>query len=303
VVTSSASLGAPVVPILKATVMTSLEKVAALTALLVAGSVLIYQHRLAATARTETAVLTQQIQILQERKSTAEQAGIAVRTALARAEVHSTALDSSELLKLRSQVAIARRERDKAPVARDPMSTAVRDLVGRVELLKTRFQHWPGKPTPELPLLAEKDWELQAAKDDLTTEEGIRKAMSELRLKAKRKFADQIRQAYEQFLKANNSAPPTDPEMLRPFLETASAELLGGYEVAKPGSVKPPGATPESKAADMWALVEKGSFTADGKPIQDGTNLSDAEHDYYVVIARNGPYWYNAAPAHPTTNQ
>ena len=205
-----------------------LEKVAALTALFVAGSVLTFQHRLGATARADTAVLTQQLQILHERKSAAEQARDAARTELAAAQAREPFADGdrSKLLKLRSQLSMVRRERDNARPANDPMSKAVGDLVGRVELLKSRFQHWPGKVTPELLLLAEKDWELQAAKDDLKTEEDIRKAMSELRLKAKLKFADQIRQAYEQFLKANNNLPPTDPEMLRPFLQPESAELL-----------------------------------------------------------------------------
>jgi hypothetical protein len=80
---------------------------------------------------------------------------------------------------------------------------------------------------------------------------------------------------------------------LMPYLKSPADSWLEGYDIAKPGWVHPPSpSSPNSERAETWAIVEKGSFTPDGIPIRDGSNLADPDNDMYVVIYRGGAYGY-----------
>ena len=62
---------------------------------------------------------------------------------------------------------------------------------------------------------------------------------------------------------------------------------LPNYEIAPPGSVKPPQpSSPNSERAETWALVEKGSLKA------DKSGLADPEYDMHIVIYDGGYYGY-----------
>jgi hypothetical protein len=77
------------------------------------------------------------------------------------------------------------------------------------------------------------------------------------------------------------------------FLKPPSDSILNGYEIAEPGWVHPPQPTsPNSKNAETWALVMKGSFTRNGTAIRDGSYLADPEKDMTVVVYNGGYYGY-----------
>jgi hypothetical protein len=72
---------------------------------------------------------------------------------------------------------------------------------------------------------------------------------------------------------------------------------LDGYDIAEPGWVHPPQPnSPKSENAESWALIAKGSFTADGKAVRDGSYEADPEYDMTIVIYQGGWYGYKSSP-------
>ena len=163
----------------------------------------------------------------------------------------------------------------------------------RVKTLKQRFEEWPGRKTPELKLLGEQDWLNEAAIHKLDSDEDARQAMSNLRWKAKNEFSDLVNKALAQFTKDNNQRLPTDPAELAQYLESPANACLANWQVAQPGWVHPPQPNgPNSEKAEVWALIEKGSFTPDGVAIRDGSYVADPNFDMTVVIYQGGCYAY-----------
>ena len=206
--------------------------------------------------------------------------------------------NATELLKLRGEVTQLQSEsrqnaQEKIKNENDSDELAAQAWVERVKLLKHRFGQWTGKPTPELQLLSEQDWLNEAANHDLTNDDVTQQAMADLRYTAKGKFADVINQALSEFAKSNNGQLPSDLSELKPYLQPPSNSILDGYEIAKPGWVHPPQPnSPNSKNAETWALVMKGSFTPDGIAIRNGSYLADPNYDMTVVIYNAGYYGY-----------
>lgn len=202
---------------------------------------------------------------------------------------------SNEASRLRSEVARLRdqlRQQQGTVNLSDPIFAAAKALATRVTVLHDRFDRWPGKQTPELQLLADQDWFEQALKQPLDTDAACRAAMGELRTRAKDRFADVVKEALENYAKANNDKLPTDLSQLSPYLNPPADACLAGYEIAKPGWVKVPKPnSPNAELAETWAIIEKGSLGADGKQIEDG-GLSDPEYDMHVVIYRGGHFGY-----------
>jgi RNA polymerase sigma factor (sigma-70 family) len=284
----------------KAIVMTTLQKTLITAALAAAVGAGIYEARQASTLETQVqklqkqqAPLAEQIQQLTKARDDATRQLAALRD-----DNERLSRNTAELLKLRSEVASLRNEsrqlaQRKTGDANDPTAIAAQTWLSRVKLLKQRFDQWPRKKTPELQLLNEQDWLNEAAKRDLDSDTACREAMGKLRWTAKQKFATAVNEALEQFAKSNNEQLPSDPTQLIPFLKPPLDSILEGYEIAKPGSVHPPQPNaPESVRAETWALVEKGNFTPEGIPVQDGSNLSDPDYDMYMVIYRGSHYGY-----------
>jgi hypothetical protein len=284
----------------KAIAMTTLQKTTVAAIVIVLTGAGIYETRRAADATGEAQALlqnqrplTEQIQQLQrDRDETTRQ------LALLRQQNESLNRDTAELLRLRSEVGRLRDEsrqlaKGRTRDAGNPTAIAAQAWVNRVKVLRERFDQWSGKKTPELQLLNEQDWLNEAAKDELDSDAACREAMGRLRWTAKSRFASSVKDALEQFAKANNEQLPAAPSQLMPFLEPPADSILEGYEIAKPGSVHPPQPnSPESVKAQTWALVEKGSFTSDGTPVSDGSHLSDPDYDMSIVIYRGGYYGY-----------
>jgi len=283
----------------KAIVMTTTQKALVTVALAAAIGTGIYEARQVSAARTEIQKLKQQRDLLTDQleEMTRERAEAAKQLAALRDANERPNRDAGELLRLRAEVARLRNDsaqaaQIKTQAANDPTALAAQAWLGRVNLLKQRFEQWPGKKTPELQLLNEQDW-LKETSREFDSDAACREAMSRLRYNAKAKFAQIVNEGIEQFAKANNEQLPSDLSELARYLTPPADSFLEGYQIAKPGWVKPPQPnSPNSERAKTWAIVEKGSFSADGIPIRDGSNLADAEYDMYVVIYRgNGGYY------------
>jgi hypothetical protein len=284
----------------KTIAMTTLQKTLIATALVVATGTGIYEVREASNLRKKIQslqegqlLLTEQIQRLQN-----EREDFARQLAALRDENERLNSNTSELLKLRSEVTGLRNEsrrltRENTGDANDPALGVAQDWLKRAKLLKDRFEDWPGKKTPELQLLDVQDWLNEVADHELDSDAACRESMSRLRYAAKSKFASSVNQALEEFFKSNNERLPSDLSQLMPYLKPPMDSFLAGYEIAKPGSVRPPQPnSPDSKRAETWALVERESFTPDGIAIRSGSSLADPDHDMHIVIYRGGHYGY-----------
>jgi RNA polymerase sigma factor (sigma-70 family) len=252
--------------------MTTLQKTLIAVTILAAVGTGLYELRQASALRSQLQSLQQQQAPLagQIEQLTRERDEANAKLAALGEDKDRVNSSTAELLKLRGEVARLRtdsqRESSTKPTeTNDPTVTKVQAWLDRVKLLKRRFEEWPGKKTPELQLLNEQDWLNEVAKSELDSDTACREAMGHLRAAAKDRFAAAVKEALGQFVTANNDEYPSDPSQLKAYLKPPADSLLEGYEIAKPGSVRPPPLNPPgSKSAETWALVEKGNFTPDG---------------------------------------
>lgn len=314
-ITTAATLGGTTIATAAATTakaitMTTLQKSLIGATLFAAIGTGIYEARQASIARKQVEALRQQQASLatQVEELARERDDAARQMAAMRNDGEQLIHATSELLKLRSEVARLRdaqrqTEPRKPTEANDQTTIAALAWVNRAKLLKARFEQWPGRATPEMQLLSEQDWLNEAANRELDTDEACREAISRLRWTAKGKFAVAVKTAIDQFTEANNGQLPSELSQLASYLKPPAESLLNGYEIAKPGWVKPPKpSSPNSERAESWAIVEKGNFTPDGIPIRDGSNLSDPDFDMYVVIYQGGHYGYGTGNARNRSN-
>jgi hypothetical protein len=284
---------------IKTIAMTTLQKSIITSALAILAGAGIYEACQAAKLREQNEALQRQQAPLTEEMLKWNRAFSDATNQIAalRADNEHLNRNTAELLRLRSEVTGLRDESRQlaqriASETNDPNEVAAQALLDRVKLLKQLFKQWPGKKTPELQMLSERDWLMEAAKSELDSDAACREAMGNLRTTAKNRFATAVKDALEQFIKSNNNQYPSAPSQLAPYLQPPADSLLENYEIATPGSVEPPHA--DNEKAETWALVEKGNFTSNGIPIRDGSNLADPDYDDYVVIWRGGAYMYRA---------
>ena len=285
----------------KTIAMTTLQKTLVGATLVAAVGIGIYEAQQASNLQSQVqkllkqqAPLAGQIQQLQtERDETTRQ------LAALRADNERLNRNSNELLKLRSEVALLRKQAVAVTSAtaadeNEAMDAMLRDLNGKVKLIKQRLDEWPGKKTPELQLLGGLDWLNAVASREMDSDDACRKAMSELRYAAKSKFGKAVNEALEEFAKSNNEQLPSALSQLAPYLKPPVDSWLQGYEIAKPGWVHPPEpGSPNSARAETWAIVEKGMFTPDGILIRDGSNLADPDYDMYTVVYQGGTFGFS----------
>jgi len=285
----------------KIIVMTTTQKALVALALTAATGTGIYEAHQASTARAQTeafrkqhAALTEQMdQLIQERDEAAN------RVAALRAENEGLSRQPAELLRLRAELA-ALRNQSRSPAqpaiqeANDPTTTTALAWVKRAKLLKERFEQFQGKNTPEIQLLTEQDWLNQAAERELDTDDAYRQSMSNLRIAAKGRFAHVVRKALKEFAQANNQQLPTELSQLAPYLAPPADSFLDGYQMTKPGWIQASKRNSPRNAefARIWAMVDKGTFTPEGEPIRDGSNLADPDFDMPFVICRDDSFGY-----------
>ncbi len=155
------------------------------------------------------------------------------------------------------------------------------EWLGRVEKLKQTLHTAPEKRIPEMEFLTSNDWLFVALNNNLDTNAKIRDALSELRAIAKRKpqIATNISTALQNYSKANHR-PPSDPTLLRPYLNPPlSDEILQRYETIPevPGKTDGDVATVDG----MRVVGSGGSVLKEKAPV-------DEDYDTWIVYLEKG---------------
>src|SRR3954465_11506755 len=101
----------------------------------------------------------------------------------------------AELRRVRGEVAALRQTVQE----RATIETTARTWEARIAFLRERFDQMPDKRIPEMAFLTDKDWAAATRDADISTAEGARQAMSDLRSAAKRNFLNAIRDAIRKY--------------------------------------------------------------------------------------------------------
>ncbi|MEP6663705.1 MAG: sigma-70 family RNA polymerase sigma factor, partial [Verrucomicrobiota bacterium] len=173
---------------IKTLAMTTLQK-SLITAIVVAAvGAGIYEASEASTLRNQVESLKQQQQSAspnQLQQLTGERDESKRQLAELRAENERLNRNSSELIKLRGEVARLRiREQElaelKAEENGNPRQKEMKAWLERIAQLKKRFDNQPEQKIPEMQFLTDQDW-MDAAHDKIETEKDLREAASRLR--------------------------------------------------------------------------------------------------------------------------
>ena len=231
----------------KAIAMTTLQKATIAATLAIVAGAGIHQAYKASQLRDQVQMLQQQqkplaeqVQQLQHERDDAKSQleSLLVQNEQLKANQHS-----AELLKLRGEVASLRVQARalaqlNSPGTQnhgDPLESAAKDLVGKMNLLKQRLEQMPDKSIPELQYLDSEAWARIAQTAKLDTEAGVREALSDLRNLAKEKFAPQMGKALQAYAQANGGQLPTDASQLKPYFELPVDDAaLARYQMIGP---------------------------------------------------------------------
>jgi hypothetical protein len=188
--------------------------------------------------------LVEQVQQMQRERDDARKQ---LESLLVQNEQLKTNQYAPELLRLRGEVARLRvQARALAQLMsrntqnnRDPMESAAKELVGKMNLLKQRLEQMPDKNIPELQYLGSEAWASISQTAKLETDAGVREALSDLRNLAKQKFAPQMGQALQAYAQANGGQLPTDTSQLKPYFELPVEDgVLARYQVIGTGNIR-----------------------------------------------------------------
>ncbi len=281
----------------KAIAMTMLQKTIIGAALAAAVGTGLFEARRAAQWRKQNQTLQQQQtalaeqiqQLTRERDDASRQLAVLDR-------------NTSELLKLRGEVARLRADaRELAQLKsadthtdKDPMESAAKTLLGKINLLKKQAEQMPDKNIPELQYLDPDTWARIAQTASLDTDEGVRQAMSVLRDIAKQNFAPQIGKALQKYVQATNGELPTDVSQLKPHFESMVDDAtLARYQVMRTGNIG-------DLEADEMIIAEKAPVDDDYDQLfQIGLN-SRRSHGVGKNAGSSGSgYWRPSAPQAP----
>jgi hypothetical protein len=141
----------------------------------------------------------------------------------------------AELLKLRGEVT-----RLQAG-ANDPEEAATKSLLAKVNKLKQRLEETPNAKIPEFQFLTEADWIKVAGQYKLDTDNDYRRAMSDARGAAERKFAkDMLYPALQKYQQANGAQFPTDLGQLQSYFDApVDDSVLERWEIASSKTIAP----------------------------------------------------------------
>jgi RNA polymerase sigma factor (sigma-70 family) len=224
--------------ITKALAMTTLQKTLIGATLAAAVGTGLYEAQRASA-------LQEQMQTLQRPSPPAAGRNDALRRQLEEANRQLAALqaqneklrrDAADVARLRGEV--GRLRENALSSNNDPTGSAAKSWLARVSQLKERLQQTPGAKIPEFQFLTDQDW-LNAAKDDLNTDEDYRRAMSALRGAAESAFiSTALKPALNQYKQANQGQFPTDLSQLQTYFNPpVDASVLQRWEVAPQSTV------------------------------------------------------------------
>jgi RNA polymerase sigma factor (sigma-70 family) len=251
----------------KAIVMTTIQKGLVTATLAILAGAGIYEARQASRLQNRVQSLQQRQTPLSEQihQLQRERDAVATRLAALADEMDRGKGNSSELLKLRGEVARLRTEaeeskRQKATGqsgANDPVESKAKSWLARVNLLKERVAQKPEAKIPEFQFLTEEDW-LNVAQRDLGTETDERKMLSRLRNAAENRLVSILQPALLQYIQANNSQFPTDLAQLQPYFESPVTDV-----VLQRWKVAPADEFPNFPLGGDWVVTQKSPVDED----------------------------------------
>jgi hypothetical protein len=150
----------------------------------------------------------------------------------------------NELLKLRGETGLLRQRTNELARLNEssPEKYAMNSvLAAKVAQLKQKLEQMPDKKIPELQFLSEIDWADAARDADLSTDDGIRQALSKLREEAENTFLnDMTKNAIKEYLAANGNVLPSDLYQLKPYFDVPVTDaMLQRYQLLQTGTPDP----------------------------------------------------------------
>ena len=211
--------------------MTTPQKTLTALALAALAGAGLYYARQASSLRAQARALQQQQaplmrQIMQSQR---ERDDATNRLASLAGEIAKLGGNSTELLKLRGQVALLQGNLSQT---NDPFVQTALAWQARKERLKRLFEERPDQRIPEMQFLTDQQWLDIAKNSDLTTEAGIGVAMSTARFFAHNDVAPIFQAALKDFMAANAGNLPGNISELKLFLDPPLDEaILDRYKV------------------------------------------------------------------------
>ena len=221
--------------------MTALQKTATAVSLALLAGVSIYKAH-------QVSVLQAQIQTLKTRETPIPEesklptgGGIQIGRDLAslREENERLTRNSAELLKLRGEVGALRKlAQEKSQAEADPVQSAAKAWLAKVNTLRNWVDQHPEQHIPELQYLLDYDW-LDAVKTStMEGEHAPANAMEGLRASAKRQFAHKLKVALNRFVEENHGELPGQLSQLNAHMDPPMNDaILNSYTLLHSGKL------------------------------------------------------------------
>ncbi len=227
----------------KAIAMTTLQKTL-IAVTIVAASVatpLVIEHQARVALRDENESLRQQLNQLA--KLSAENERLSNLVAQANSARTLSGDQHNELLRLRGEVGRLRAVtqdsvQPKTPGANEPIESAAKDLLGKVDELKQRLDQMPDKKIPEIQFLTPTDWINFALNANLTNDRSSEQSLSRVRSGAKDRFAPMLAQALRSYTESNGGQLPIALSQLKPYFDSPVDDvILERYQLLHTGNL------------------------------------------------------------------
>ena len=201
---------ATTIGITNALTMTTLQKIVITASVAVAVGTGAYEARQISLLRTQVETLRRQQEPFARQAEELHRQRDEALKRLAAADQENARLrrETADIPRLRGEVTALRQTAREGAIAE---STALA-WAARITLLKQRVDQMPDKRIPEMDFLTDKDWAAATRDADLTSDDGVRQAMSALRSAAKENFFNAMRGAFTKYAAAANGGDlPADP--------------------------------------------------------------------------------------------
>lgn len=217
----------------KAIAMTTLQKAIIGSTLAAAAGTGIFEAHQASRLREQNQTLQQQqasmaeqVQQLQRERDAATNRVASLADELAKAKSNNL-----ELMKLRGEVT---QSRSAVEIENDPAFQKARLWMAKEAKLREQFELHPEQWIPEMKFLSKEEWLDQARKADLDTADGMRCALSNVRVAAAYDFAGKMSRALQIYMNAHNQELPDSTAQLSAYFKPPLNEAdstLSRYEM------------------------------------------------------------------------
>jgi RNA polymerase sigma factor (sigma-70 family) len=226
------------IAITKTLAMTTIQKALIGATLVAAVGTGLYETQRASALQNQIQTLERQSSLNAGQNDALRQQLEEANCQLAELRAHNDKLrrDLADLPRLRGEVGRSRENISRSN--NDPVSSAAKSWLARVNQIKERLQQTPAAKIPEFQLLTDQDW-LEAVKDELNTDDDYRRALSRLRDAAEKSFiTTQLQPALQQYGQANNGQFPADLSQLQSYFNPPVDDLiLQRWEIAPASAI------------------------------------------------------------------